>query len=192
MTIPKFHAAMAAVDEAGNNAEAGKNYMWMLYALAHSSASYIGAILEIGAGPDGTSGLTFAYALSEYGGATPKLFSIDINPEHPVVAVRDFVSEGLKVDWRIIIGDSLKVSLDQLPDEVDMLYIDGDHGGEHAIGDYRRFSPLVRPGGLIVFDDYPNGGGVPGAIAELAAEGVVGVALTYNHRDGNSHYVIRK
>ncbi len=170
---------------------AGHNYSQMLHALACSSLSEVSTILEIGAGPEGGSGLTFARALQENSRSKPRLFSIDINSGHPPpeAVLRARVEFG--VEWSIIHADSLAASLACLPAQVDLLYIDGDHGGDHAIGDYRRFSPLVRRGGIIVFDDYPIATGVVGAVAVLTSEGVVGVPLVYNRGDGNSHYVIR-
>ena len=185
----KFFTLLSELPDAS---AAGHNYMLMLYALAHASISSIHTILEVGAGPHGTSALAFAYVLDEIGGEHPQLVSIEISPEHPIPSALDYVREVIGVDWRIVRGDSLKVPFDQLPTVVDLLYIDGDHGGEHALGDYRRFSPLVRKGGLIVFDDYPIATGVVGAVDVLAAEHVVGVVLTYNHQDGNSHWVTRK
>ena len=171
----------------------GENYTRMLYSLACSVVSPVNTILEIGAGPWGGSGVTFAHALRASGYESPRLFSIEINPDYPPFLLVSDVRAELGVDWQIIRGDSLKVSIDPFVFcGVDLLYIDGDHGGEHVIGDYRLFSPLVRAGGLIVFDDFPIAGGVVAVVDVLTAEGVHGVALTYNTQDGNSHYVIRK
>jgi predicted O-methyltransferase YrrM len=41
--------------------------------------------------------------------------------------------------------------------EVDLLFIDGDHSYDGALSDFRRYSRLVRPGGLICMHDVvPN------------------------------------
>ena len=37
---------------------------------------------------------------------------------------------------------------------VDFLFIDGGHDYDNVMNDFLRFSPLVSPGGVIVFDDY--------------------------------------
>ena len=37
---------------------------------------------------------------------------------------------------------------------VDFLFIDGGHNYDNVINDFNRYSKLVNPGGLIVFDDY--------------------------------------
>jgi predicted O-methyltransferase YrrM len=36
---------------------------------------------------------------------------------------------------------------------IDFLFIDGDHSYEGVKGDFERYAPLVRPGGLIAFHD---------------------------------------
>lgn len=36
---------------------------------------------------------------------------------------------------------------------VDLLFVDGDHSYEAALGDYRRLLPLCRPGALVLLDD---------------------------------------
>ena len=168
--------------------DAGENYVRILYALARISSSDTNTILEIGLGE---SSRVFANALGLVGKLQPHLCSVEINSVNITPPVRTVI-ESFGVGWTVVIGDSLKVPLDQLPPMVDLLYIDGDHGGEHAIGDYRKFSPLVRAGGLIVYDDYPIFPGPAAAVATLTAEGVVGSKLTYNTGDGNSFYVIRK
>lgn len=43
--------------------------------------------------------------------------------------------------------------------DVRLLFIDGDHSYEGVTRDISLFSPLLKSGGLIVFDDYHNGGG---------------------------------
>lgn len=39
---------------------------------------------------------------------------------------------------------------------IDLLFIDGDHSRKGVLQDYGYFEPLVRPGGLILFDDYAD------------------------------------
>lgn len=173
--------------------ESGENYTQILYALARRSLSDVNAILEIGVG---NSSLAFANALRDAARSGPQLYSVEIDKDKPVLDMVTTVCDVLDVNWHTVRGDSLKVELERVPEVVDMLYIDGDHGGEHAIGDYRKFSPLVREGGLVVFDDYPTFpgvvNGVSAIVAQLTVEGVKGTALTYNLKDGNSFYVIKK
>jgi cephalosporin hydroxylase len=64
--------------------------------------------------------------------------------------------------WGIIEGDSHeKKTLNKLKDDlqgrgIDLLFIDGDHSVEGCLEDYTMYRPLVRKGGLIVFDDVNN------------------------------------
>jgi cephalosporin hydroxylase len=37
--------------------------------------------------------------------------------------------------------------------KLDVLFIDGDHSYEGVLADYKLYAPLVRPGGLIAFND---------------------------------------
>ena len=59
----------------------------------------------------------------------------------------------------VICGDShLESTRDQLVtelagDQIDMLFIDGDHTYEGVKADYELYAPLVRPGGIIGFHD---------------------------------------
>jgi len=83
---------------------------------------------------------------------------------------------GLTEGVRLVVGDSRTV---ELPEPgLDLLFVDGDHTYEGAIGDLRRWSPLVRPGGHVVLHDAVDTGGYgnvyPGiaqAVDELVAEG---------------------
>ena len=45
------------------------------------------------------------------------------------------------------------VRIEDIPQELDYLFIDGDHRTRFAICDYHFFSPFVRAGGLIAFHD---------------------------------------
>jgi len=64
----------------------------------------------------------------------------------------------------------VKAALRERP--VDFLFIDADHTYEGVRSDYRRYSRLVRPGGLIALHDIVPGdpvgvGGVPEFWSEL-------------------------
>lgn len=52
--------------------------------------------------------------------------------------------------------------------EVRMLFIDGDHSKSGVENDIRLFYPLVKPGGIIIFDDFaPHFPGLVEAVTEL-------------------------
>lgn len=59
-------------------------------------------------------------------------------------------------DWRLLKGLSTRPDiLSQAADRLyDYVLIDGDHSTAGVAADFEAYGPLVRPGGLIVFDDY--------------------------------------
>lgn len=55
---------------------------------------------------------------------------------------------------------------------VDILFIDGDHSATAVKNDWALYSPLIRPGGFVVFDDYMDfqySPEVHGAVNEIVA-----------------------
>ena len=64
--------------------------------------------------------------------------------------IRDFVERfGLRIE--LVVGDSRTLELDL--DEVDLVFIDGDHSYEGVANDFERFGRRVRPGGAVLFHD---------------------------------------
>lgn len=59
-------------------------------------------------------------------------------------------------NWRLIKRASTdKHAIDQAADRLyDFVLIDGDHSTVGVAADYANYAPMVRPGGLLVFDDY--------------------------------------
>lgn len=88
---------------------------------------------------------------------------------------RSFAGPGQKVV--LLRGDSRQMvePLAKVIDApIDFLLIDGDHSYEGVKGDFERYAPLVRPGGLIALHDIVAGdeakvGGVPRFWRELKA-----------------------
>jgi predicted O-methyltransferase YrrM len=56
---------------------------------------------------------------------------------------------GLRV--HVLAGDSRTIELET--GEVDVVFIDGDHSYDGAMGDFERFGLRVRTGGAVLFDD---------------------------------------
>lgn len=135
-------------------------------------------ILEIGIGPEAVSGTTFAWAMAENASGT--LVSIDLDAERPTRAQIHTIDE-MGVRWFIHHGDSRSPHVAPPALVYDILYIDGDHGAAHVESDFTRFSPLVRKGGLIIFDDYTGG-------ALHAQFGFEGEVKKYDESNGNSHF----
>lgn len=76
-------------------------------------------------------------------------------PEDPRPTWESWVPEG--VNFHSIIGDShqedTKTQLLNYVDEIDFLFIDGDHTYEGVMQDFEMYGPLVRQGGIIAFHD---------------------------------------
>ncbi len=111
------------------------------------------AICEIGAAGGGT---TFLLAHAASSDAT--IISLDLaHNASRRAAVGSFAREGQKIIC--LQGDShldetLRAAVERLGGRnLDLLYIDGDHSYEGVSADFRMYSPLVRPGGIIAFHD---------------------------------------
>lgn len=88
------------------------------------------------------------------------LFSIDlghpISKEIPINNVKKFNTNNNLFQY--IQGDSKKITtfneLKKYLNEIDVLFIDGDHSFNGVKSDFELYSPLVKTGGYIIFDDY--------------------------------------
>jgi predicted O-methyltransferase YrrM len=117
-------------------------------------------LLEIGTSNGGT---LFLFARVAAHDAT--IIGIDLPRKHHPTGIpkwrlplyKAFASRGQSV--RMITHDShspatlAKVKAILRGQEVDFLFIDGDHSYEGVESDFRMYSPLVRRGGLIAFHD---------------------------------------
>lgn len=59
-----------------------------------------------------------------------------------------------------------------LIDEIDVLFIDGDHSAQGLKKDFSMYSPMVKQGGYIIFDDYldkEHSPQVKGAVDEIVS-----------------------
>jgi len=88
------------------------------------------------------------------------VFSIDLgNPINPDI-VRQNVNKHNKHNnnYNYIKGSSHDLEifnkLIEYIDEIDILFIDGDHSRDGVILDFEMYSKLVKNGGYIIFDDY--------------------------------------
>lgn len=77
--------------------------------------------------------------------------------------------------------------VDEFEDEsIDIIYIDGDHSYEAVLIDLTLFYPKIKEGGLIIGDDY-NEGGVKQAIEEYALENDIEYEIS-NSGDGTDKF----
>lgn len=111
------------------------------------------AICEIGAAGGGTT-----FLLAHASPADAVIITVDLAfPEKRKAALRQFALPGqklvcLQADSHL--PESLTAVKESLAGRsLDVLYLDGDHSYEGVKADFELFSPLVRPGGLIVFHD---------------------------------------
>jgi predicted O-methyltransferase YrrM len=133
-------------------------------------------VLEIGTANGGT-----LYLVAWASAADARIVSLDIRQFNPLQR-RIFESFGRgSQQVRIEQGDShLDGTRDAVrasfgADQLDFLFIDGDHSASSVRHDYELYAPLVRPGGLIAFHDIVDGpdelvGGVPAFWREVRGQ----------------------
>ena len=77
--------------------------------------------------------------------------------------------------------------------ELDFLFIDGDHSYECVLSDWLLYAPLVKPGGIVAFDDSRlESRGVPKLLSQLR-QGFLGrqysiIDIVHSHNIGISFY----
>ena len=98
-------------------------------------------VIELGT-RTGVSTLAWLYALEQTDG---HLWSVDIDTKPPI---------GDYSHWTFIQGDDESDAvLSQLPEQVDILFLDTSHHYEHTLRELRLYKSQVKPGGLIVCHD---------------------------------------
>jgi len=109
-------------------------------------------ILEIGSA-DGGSSVILADRAKARGG---RLYCIEPKPKRRMV--ENMNKYGLADAYVMCPGLSPWAAADNdIPAELDLLFIDGCHYTRWALVDYHYFAPCVRPGGVIVFHDTSGG-----------------------------------
>lgn len=126
-------------------------------------------VVNIGAGV-GTSGLAFLESRDDL-----VYFSVDIRAdENPIGGLVNeknaFMGAGYwdTRDITQVHGDSKEVGLEWEYGKADLVFIDGDHTHEGAMGDWLNWKGRIKPGGVVVFHDYKGlyGPGVETAVIE--------------------------
>jgi predicted O-methyltransferase YrrM len=132
-------------------------------------------VVEIGTANGGT-----LYLLAWASAADARILSVDIKDYDPLYR-RVFESFGRgDQQVRVMQADShLDSTRDAVrghfEDQLDFVFIDGDHSAQSVRRDYELYAPLVRPGGLVAFHDIVDGpeslvGGVPAFWREVREE----------------------
>lgn len=107
-------------------------------------------ILEIGSA-DGGSSVVLGTKATERAG-----FLYCIEPKPRGRMLENMKQYGI-TDFKIIPKASPWIPFDLVPDEIDLLFIDGYHEIRWALVDYHYWQPKVRHGGVIVFHDTCGG-----------------------------------
>lgn len=120
-------------------------------------------------------GSLYAYAAACAPGATLIAVDFENDPEDGKVlsaVIQKLRDEGFDAHW--VKGHSREpATVEEVKRllagrAVDALHIDGNHNYREARGDYERYTPLVRPGGLVLLHDAVNKCGVPRLFAEVS------------------------
>ena len=105
-------------------------------------------VLEIGSADGGSSVVLGAQVKQRAG----HLYCIEPKPKQRMVD--NMAKYELDNYYTIIPKASPWVPFYAVPDELDMLFIDGYHEIRWCLADYHYWGPKVRAGGIIVFHDY--------------------------------------
>ena len=104
-----------------------------------------------------------------------KVISIDLGQPIPKETVYSNVQKLNKFNnsYNYLEGDSqtyeMVDKLKELTNEIDILFIDGDHSYQAVINDFILYEGFVKSGGYIIFDDYRDEGcpGTKAAVDEI-------------------------
>jgi predicted O-methyltransferase YrrM len=135
-------------------------------------------VLEIGTAGGGTS-----FLLAEAAAADAVLITVDLPPPDGYPRLMSLVYRSFSWSNQKIVpvrGDShdseTRARIERIlgPNQLDVLFIDGDHSAAGVAQDYETYRSLVRPGGVMAFHDIVPGrldwvGGVPEFWRELRA-----------------------
>jgi predicted O-methyltransferase YrrM len=128
--------------------------VYAMQAFAHSLPAG-STVVNIGAG-SGTSSLAMTEA-----NPSLKIWTVDISLSGPLGGMENernaFAGTGLTLPTQIL-GDSKEIGrnwpVEGAPDQLDLIFVDGDHSIEGITGDILAWKGHVKPGGLMLFHDY--------------------------------------
>jgi predicted O-methyltransferase YrrM len=138
-------------------------------------------ILEVGT-RDGYSTVALVEAASAIGG---EVLSIDIEP---CLGARELLeSLGLTDHWRFLQANALDLDATQIPQPIDLLFIDTFHLYSQTLAELRKFVPYLRSGSWIVLHDSVSFHGVSKALLETVQSlNVKPRFYSFVHRNGLS------
>ena len=106
-------------------------------------------ILEMGTAHGGT-----ALIFQEIGTQVISVDNKGVSGQIPMEMFNPEVTTFLTADTH---DSTTLAQVKEMMPEVDLLFIDGDHTYPGTLQDWEMYSPLVRPGGLVVFHDIAYG-----------------------------------
>lgn len=118
-------------------------YYSFLYLLAKAAQPSL--IVELGTGREARSAVHFAL-----GAPNAKVIGIDLE-------IPTFVPYP-NIEWWQGNTRAMEDKIAALNMPIDLLFIDSEHTTRQALSEYVLYSPLVREGGIILFDDINMGG----------------------------------
>jgi predicted O-methyltransferase YrrM len=118
-------------------------------------------IVELGVRA-GNSTLVLLEAARRIGG---RVLSIDVEP---CLEARTRVDNaGFSDIWKFLEGSDLDVSEADIPQPIDLLFIDTSHLYGHTVEELKKYSPYLSKGAWIAFHDYVSFPGVTRAVHEF-------------------------
>lgn len=154
-----------------------KDILWDMAYLRPEEAEFIydylvklpqkGTLLELGTGL-GHSTVFFAkvlpewkiYSVDAYGtaGKEPLIYHLENGYDAPgLAAVKEYIASHNVDNVELIVSSFQELEWNK---KLDALYIDGTHYYEDVKEDFEKFSPFLRKGGIVIFDDYNLNWGV--------------------------------
>lgn len=130
------------------------NHYHILYDICDSFEHNNITYLEIGAFAGGSASLVAS------NDKVSNVYSIDlgtpINKEIPINNVNNFKNKNCEYTYfqGSSFDNDLITMVKNTINEVDILFIDGDHSHNGVLNDFKNYSSMVKNGGYIVFDDY--------------------------------------
>jgi len=156
MEIKPTQYSLDLVREITNQVQSMHHHYHILYDIANTYPDdYTLNYLEIGCYAGGSSCLLLQRP-------NTNVITIDLGtPIHPAIVehnVQKFNRHNNQ--FKYIQGNSADPAIiNQITEDIDILFIDGDHSYNGSLNDFNNYSKLVKNNGYIIFDDYNDLGG---------------------------------
>jgi len=92
------------------------------------------------------------------------VLSVDVEPCRE--ARRRVAEAGLDGHWRFVQMSDLELPDAEIPDPIDLLFVDTTHLFDHTLAELDKYGPRLRPGAWIALHDYTSCAGVTAAVRD--------------------------